>query len=1077
MSTSLKITLTADAKDFDAELQKAKAGLQAFANGIKGAVSPATDDVDRLGGSILSTARAIFVGVSAANVFQGALAKVKQVIESVIESTLALDRAQRTLQYATGDGATALAYVRKVANELGLDLTVTAEAYGKLAASARGTSLQGQATRDIFKAVTSAATVMGLGAQETSGMVLALGQMMSKGKVQAEELRNQLGERLPGAYQIAARAMGVTTAQLGEMLEKGQILAEDFLPKFAAELTRSLGDAPKAASTSLQAGLNRAKTAWTEFLLAVGQSGVIDAAAQAMNVLTGALNQMTAGGGLRAVTDLLGNFAVQMVAVAWASNSLLIPALLRAGTAVVAYVQTIQVQMALAAMAWRTGTAVGPLQAFTQTILASINPWMLAAAAIVGIAYGMQRWAQSYQRAAAEKAEADARMRGEATEATRAMVNQHNRAQVLEKSLRDSARGSKAHTEASKELNGIVQQLVATYPDFLLYLRKEGQEYTNVADSMDRYSRSKIKQLKLQLEDANVSAGAAASNKTGALVGSFQSEGLGSWGRAALNFAEWTLVGKGIADDAEREEQAHRKSAEEIRKQIAMLESWESGAPKASLKLPDKSKEVVSALEHQARLRKWEAESAAKVTLEDERQAGLLKIKADEEGDLARIAEERAKGKLNEAMYLQERVAILNSHNQQRLNLIQTFDQKREEMEEDLQRRMTAHEEGGLEKRYAATEKAIASIRELNKNLVKEGQAPRFSEDQILSAEAAAKARDRADQVQQDLGKLERELANLAQIKGGALTLQEMEEAMQGFGAQSVTAADAVEKFRAKMHIGEGGWAGALAGVKGFVAQSQNHFEVWKNAMTSILGGLQNSFAQFFESIFQKGMTGAQKWDALWKGIVKTILGALSQMAAQWLVAAVANRIFGKAMQQAEAGKAIASQHAAAAGIFAAWSWSPIGPAIAAGLIAMMNATLAGNLASAAGLAGKATAMAVGGRIDRPTLALMGEAGPELVAPERDFKDWARGMVSLGANLQSNISGQLAEARGYDLYRADLAAAAAAQGRANVANGEAFAGGATLQQVFPGAIIVTRDSREWGEIVESGRRGYMGLKG
>ena len=44
--------------------------------------------------------------------------------------------------------------------------------------------------------------------------MLALAQMASKGTVQAEELRGQLGERLPGAFKIAAAAMGVTQAEL-----------------------------------------------------------------------------------------------------------------------------------------------------------------------------------------------------------------------------------------------------------------------------------------------------------------------------------------------------------------------------------------------------------------------------------------------------------------------------------------------------------------------------------------------------------------------------------------------------------------------------------------------------------------------------------------------------------------------------------------------------------------------------------------------------------------------------------------------------------------------------------------------
>lgn len=97
-----------------------------------------------------------------------------------------------------------------------------------LSGSLKGTALEGQATRDIFDAVGIAATVMNLSAEQSEGAFLALSQMASKGKVQAEELRGQLGERIPGALNIAARAMGVTQAQLNDMLDKGKSMPQTF---------------------------------------------------------------------------------------------------------------------------------------------------------------------------------------------------------------------------------------------------------------------------------------------------------------------------------------------------------------------------------------------------------------------------------------------------------------------------------------------------------------------------------------------------------------------------------------------------------------------------------------------------------------------------------------------------------------------------------------------------------------------------------------------------------------------------------------------------------------------------------
>lgn len=56
---------------------------------------------------------------------------------------------------------------------------------------------------------------------------------LSKGNVQAEELRGQLGERLYGAFNLAAKAMNTSTKGLNDMLKKGEVLASDLLPKLS----------------------------------------------------------------------------------------------------------------------------------------------------------------------------------------------------------------------------------------------------------------------------------------------------------------------------------------------------------------------------------------------------------------------------------------------------------------------------------------------------------------------------------------------------------------------------------------------------------------------------------------------------------------------------------------------------------------------------------------------------------------------------------------------------------------------------------------------------------------------------
>ncbi len=183
---------------------------------------------------------------------------------ALIEGALSAERFYNAFKALEGSAELAagqIAFVRAEAQRLGLPIEAAADAWLKLAAAARGTALEGEAARRIFSAVAGAAATLGLSASETSGALLAVSQMMSKGTVQAEELRGQLGERIPGAFQIAARAMGVTTAELSEMLDQGKLLAEDFLPRFADALAREI---PASADT-LQASIARLGNAMTQW--------------------------------------------------------------------------------------------------------------------------------------------------------------------------------------------------------------------------------------------------------------------------------------------------------------------------------------------------------------------------------------------------------------------------------------------------------------------------------------------------------------------------------------------------------------------------------------------------------------------------------------------------------------------------------------------------------------------------------------------------------------------------------------------------------------------------------------------
>lgn len=266
----------ADLAQAVSDTQDAAAKVQGSAKGMEGGAIAAT----RSFAGLAAAGAAAFAGSA---IVRGAVEATK----AMFEASAGAERLRTMLDFSTGaNGAREIEYLRSVTNRLGLEFAGAAKAYGQFQAAAKGTALEGDKARAVFESVAKASAVMGLSAADTSGVLLALQQMISKGTVQAEELRGQLGERLPGAFQIAAKAMGVTTAELGKMLEQGQVIADDFLPKFGAALETNLGGAAEKAASRLDAAVNRFGNAWERLKQTAGDSGLSKAVANELGAIT-----------------------------------------------------------------------------------------------------------------------------------------------------------------------------------------------------------------------------------------------------------------------------------------------------------------------------------------------------------------------------------------------------------------------------------------------------------------------------------------------------------------------------------------------------------------------------------------------------------------------------------------------------------------------------------------------------------------------------------------------------------------------------------------------------------------------
>lgn len=180
-------------------------------------------------------------------------------VKSIMDATVKLDTLQRSMAALAGSeagGKSQLTYLRMEADRLGQSFETIADSYKNLFAAGKGAGWGDREIQNVFSSVLEAGTVLGSSKQQIGGALLALEQMISKGKVSMEELRRQLGNALPGAMQIAAKAMGVTSEELQEMLKNG-IASEGFVKRFAQTLHEEYGNkVPKAAHT-LRAELER----------------------------------------------------------------------------------------------------------------------------------------------------------------------------------------------------------------------------------------------------------------------------------------------------------------------------------------------------------------------------------------------------------------------------------------------------------------------------------------------------------------------------------------------------------------------------------------------------------------------------------------------------------------------------------------------------------------------------------------------------------------------------------------------------------------------------------------------------
>lgn len=215
---------------------------------------------------------------------------IAALVRSSVDLVMQFERVERSLTIVMGSGhraREAIADLRAESDRMGVSFRETSVSFSTFLAASRG-SLTFEQTRDVFLTVTQAMSQLGVSSSNTQLALLALQQMASKGTVSSEELRRQLGEHLPGAMQLAAKALGKTTPEFIKLLESGQILAKDLLPKLSVEIKKAFDVDLSRRVESTRASIERMRNSAEQLKASFGR-GFLTGFAGGFSSLQGAL--------------------------------------------------------------------------------------------------------------------------------------------------------------------------------------------------------------------------------------------------------------------------------------------------------------------------------------------------------------------------------------------------------------------------------------------------------------------------------------------------------------------------------------------------------------------------------------------------------------------------------------------------------------------------------------------------------------------------------------------------------------------------------------------------------------------
>jgi len=185
-----------------------------------------------------------------------------------------IQKLEIALAGVTKDQATfeqGMSVIAETSKRLNVPIAASTKQFTTLAASVLGSGGTIKNAETVFVGVSEAIKATGGNAEDVQSAIRAMSQIFGKGKVSAEELQGQLGERLAGAVVKFAEANGSSLQKLQKDLRDGTVGLDQVI-KFAEKLNIDFGKtAEKVANSSADAG-QRLKVQMDNIRLVVGKA-------------------------------------------------------------------------------------------------------------------------------------------------------------------------------------------------------------------------------------------------------------------------------------------------------------------------------------------------------------------------------------------------------------------------------------------------------------------------------------------------------------------------------------------------------------------------------------------------------------------------------------------------------------------------------------------------------------------------------------------------------------------------------------------------------------------------------------